>query len=100
MSPCIRVEESTTVNLVLFYHSLVSDWNHGNAHFLRGVASELIADGHQVCVYEPEDGWSRANLLRESGHDALAEFRSAYPGLSSELYRPAELDLDSALDGA
>ena len=25
----------------LFYHSLVSDWNHGNAHFLRGVVTEL-----------------------------------------------------------
>ena len=28
------------VRFVLFYHSLVSDWNHGNAHFLRGVLSE------------------------------------------------------------
>ena len=24
------------MKLVLFYHSLASDWNHGNAHFLRG----------------------------------------------------------------
>ena len=29
---------------VLFYHSLASDWNHGNAHFLRGVCSELAID--------------------------------------------------------
>ncbi|MGH8174867.1 MAG: glycosyltransferase, partial [Steroidobacter sp.] len=47
------------MKFVLFYHSLVSDWNHGNAHFLRGVVSELLARGHAVDVYEPENGWSR-----------------------------------------
>jgi len=26
-------------------HSLVSDWNHGNAHFLRGVMRDLIQRG-------------------------------------------------------
>ena len=26
-----------------FTHSLVSDWNHGNAHFLRGIVRELAA---------------------------------------------------------
>ena len=29
--------------VVLFCHSLRSDWNHGNAHFLRGIATELQA---------------------------------------------------------
>ena len=29
--------------IVLFCHSLRSDWNHGNAHFLRGIATELQA---------------------------------------------------------
>ena len=29
----------------MFYHSLLSDWNHGNAHFLRGVAYEMVARG-------------------------------------------------------
>ena len=49
----------------LFYtHSLVSDWNHGNAHFLRGVLRELIAEGHAVEAYEPEGAWSLDNLLR------------------------------------
>ena len=33
------------MNFVLFYHSLSSDWNHGNAHFLRGIVSELLARG-------------------------------------------------------
>ena len=29
------------MKFVLFHHSLVSDWNHGNAHFLRGVVAAL-----------------------------------------------------------
>jgi spore maturation protein CgeB len=57
------------MRVVMFYHSIVSDWNHGNAHFLRGVATELLARGHEVAVYEPKDGWSVTNLLREKGPD-------------------------------
>ena len=44
-----------------------SDWNHGNAHFLRGVMTELLSRGHQVRVYEPEDAWSRQNLVAGYG---------------------------------
>ena len=29
------------MHVVLFCHSLASDWNHGNAHFLRGLVAEL-----------------------------------------------------------
>ncbi len=50
------------MRIVMFYHSLVSDWNNGNAHFLRGIVTELQARGHTVTVYEPQDGWSLANL--------------------------------------
>jgi hypothetical protein len=25
------------VKPALFYHSLISDWNHGSAHFLRAI---------------------------------------------------------------
>jgi len=31
------------MRFVMFYHSLRSGWNHGNAHFLRGVVAELLA---------------------------------------------------------
>ena len=31
------------VRVVYFTHSLASCWNHGNAHFLRGVLRELVA---------------------------------------------------------
>ena len=84
----------------MFYHSLLSDWNHGNAHFLRGVATELIARGHEVTVYEPANGWSLSNLLAEYGDEPVRGFKAAYPSLESVRYEPKKLDLDKALDGA
>ncbi len=44
------------MNISLFYHSLISDWNNGNAHFLRGIVAELQVLGHRVTVYESADG--------------------------------------------
>jgi spore maturation protein CgeB len=88
------------LRIVIFCHSLLSDWNHGNAHFLRGVTSELLARGHSVAVYEPRDAWSAANLVAEYGEGALDGFRHVYPGLASTRYDLATLDLDAALDGA
>ena len=86
------------MKFALFYHSLVSDWNHGNAHFLRGVVRELIELGHTVEVYEPADGWSLTHLIEEQGQTALAEFRSAFPELKSHFYTEEQLDLDCILD--
>ncbi|HEV7990599.1 MAG TPA: glycosyltransferase [Gemmatimonadaceae bacterium] len=88
------------MRIVMFYHSLRSDWNHGNAHFLRGVVSELLARDHEVTVYEPRDAWSAEQLVAERGLSALDDFRTAYPGLASVPYDLDTLDLDEALDGA
>ena len=88
------------MKIAWFCHSLVSDWNHGNAHFIRGIAAELLSRGHTVEIYEPRDAWSARNLVAECGEDAIARFRAAYPELSSTRYDPAALDLDRALDGA
>lgn len=88
------------MRVVLFCHSLESCWNHGNAHFLRGIARELLARGHEVRIHEPLEGWSRANLVRDHGEAALPGWRGAYPGLASEAYRGTVPDLDRALDGA
>ena len=88
------------MRVVLFCQSLVSDWNHGNAHFLRGVTSELIARGHEVQVYEPADGWSRRQLLADAGPGAVAKFHRAFPRLSTHVADLGRLDLDRALDGA
>ena len=62
-----RVAEPRRMRIVLFCHSLASCWNHGNAHFLRGVARELLARGHEVRVFEPADGWSRREPDRRPG---------------------------------
>jgi spore maturation protein CgeB len=88
------------MRIVIFCHSLVSDWDNGGAHFLRGVAAELQARGHEVVVYEPVDGASVQNLLLAHGPEALGRFHRAYPGLDSIRYASATLDLDRALDGA
>ncbi|MBV8688249.1 MAG: glycosyltransferase [Alphaproteobacteria bacterium] len=69
-----------------FTHSLASCWNHGNAHFLRGVLSELGARGHQVEVWEPEGAWSLENLLKDHGEEGLDSYRRLYPELSSRPY--------------
>ena len=42
------------MRFVLYTHSLVSDWNHGNAHFLRGVLRELQRRGQETLALEPE----------------------------------------------
>jgi spore maturation protein CgeB len=88
------------MRVALFCHSLVSDWNHGNAHFLRGVVTELQLRGHDVRAYEPRDAWSVENLQADAGAAALQIYRRAYPGLSPERYDPATFDVERALDGA
>lgn len=86
--------------IVLFCHSLRSDWNHGNAHFLRGIAGELRRRGFGVEAFEPADGWSARNLVADLGPAALKAWRAAYPNLAVTPYDPATFDLDRALDGA
>lgn len=87
------------MKIAMFYHSLLSDWNHGNAHFLRGVVWQLKQRGHEVSVFEPADGWSLTNLLREYGSEPIAQFHRAYPGLNSIRYRPRDLNLADILGG-
>lgn len=88
------------MRFVMFYPSLVSDWNNGHAHFLRGVVTELSARGHAVTVYEPHDAWSVANLRAEHGQEPLTEFERFYPDLASRTYVPTQPALERWLDGA
>jgi spore maturation protein CgeB len=88
------------VRIVMFYHSLVSDWNHGNAHFLRGMVSEFLRRGDEVRVFEPEHGWSLENLLRECGPGAIRDFERAYPALSSAQHNGLDETVKQALDEA
>jgi spore maturation protein CgeB len=88
------------MRFVVFCHSLVSDWNHGNAHFLRGVVAELGARGHDVAVHEPLDGWSRANLVAEHGREAVVAFERRFPELRSRPYDLSRLDAAELVAGA
>ena len=81
------------MKIAYFTHSLVSCWNHGNAHFLRGVLRELWSLGHTVEVFEPADGWSASNLVADHGDAGLDAFRRNYPELSSRSFGP---DADAA----
>ena len=86
------------MRIAYFTHSLASCWNHGNAHFLRGVLRDLIARGHAVTAHEPEGAWSLANLLRDHGEAGLDPYRTAYPDLTSETYADVEAVADAVSD--
>lgn len=83
------------MQFVMFYHSLVSDWNHGNAHMLRGVAAELLRLGHRVRICEPADAWSRENLVRDHGEAATDQYRQAYPELTSHRHHGAGAGIEA-----
>jgi spore maturation protein CgeB len=88
------------MRIILFYHSLLSDWNHGNAHFLRGIATELLSRGNEVEVYEPENGWSLSNQQKDHGKHAIHEFYEHYPLLTTNFYDPSNPGLEEILKDA
>jgi spore maturation protein CgeB len=78
---------SRRFSIAYFAHSLRSDWNNGNAHFLRGLLRNLGHLGHDVVIFEPVDGWSIKNLRSEStGAHSLQQFSDIYPDLSVHPY--------------
>jgi spore maturation protein CgeB len=88
------------MRIAMFCHSLVSDWNHGNAHFLRGVVAELLARGHDVRVHEPLDGWSRANLVADYGRAPIVDFEQHFPALRSSTYDLSAFDAGALVGDA
>ncbi len=79
-----------SLNIRFFAHSWVSDWNHGNAHFLRGLARELMRMGHKVRCYEELGSWSLSNLVKQEGEvaiEAIDQFRARYPELDIHFYK-------------
>lgn len=70
-----------------FAHSVRSDWNNGNAHFLRGLLRALRCKGADVTVYEPESAWSIENLRAEKdGIRALDSFVETFSDLDVQTY--------------
>lgn len=77
------------LRLGYFAHSIRSDWNNGNAHFLRGLLRSLGVLGHNVTVYEPENEWSIDNLRSEAnGVRALEQFIDVYSEFDLQTYAP------------
>jgi len=80
---------SRALNIRCFAHSWISDWNHGNAHFLRGLVRALAGMGHNVRCYEQLGSWSLSNLVRNEGDratEAINQFRLHYPKLDVRFY--------------
>src|SRR3954469_18745035 len=80
---------STGLDIRIFAHSWVSDWNHGNAHFLRGLARELGRLGHEVRCFEELGAWSLSNLVNNEHDRAIAsidQFRARFPMLDVRFY--------------
>ena len=92
------------MNFVFFVHSAVSDWNHGNAHFVRGLMSALVREGHAVTSWEPRRAWSLENLLADHGVAPVVEFARTFPQLRIRTYDPdAEglaAEIEDAVEGA
>ena len=81
------------LRLAYFAHTLRSDWNNGNAHFLRGLMRALGKLGHKVTAYEPETEWSIENLRSETQRRAItATFSEVYSDLEVQTYTLDEPD--------
>ena len=87
------------MKFVFYTHSLISDWNHGNAHFLRGVMRDLVQRGHEALALEPQQSWSRDNLVHDQGPAALERFKETFPDLRSQIY-PQDFDHEAAIADA
>ena len=84
---------SGSIRFCIFAHSWISDWNHGNAHFLRGLARELRKLGHEVRCYEELGSWSLTNLVEQEGEvavQAIEQFRREFPDLDVRFYQQDE----------
>ena len=93
---------SSKLAIAFFVHSIRSDWNNGNAHFLRGLARALgdgvpsanmsppvSYQGHSVTILEQEDNWSTVNMSSETkGQASLQQFGRVYPDLRIVCYAP------------
>jgi|GEM_PF-66538 len=87
-NPQSAIRNPQSQRVAIFGQSLISDWNHGNAHFLRGVMRALGQLGHAVTFYEQENNWALTHLIAEQGPDAVTAFAAAFPTMRPVLYPP------------
>lgn len=74
------------MRILIFAHSLVSDWNHGNAHFLRGLMRALDARGHETVACERWRNWSADNLFQDHGPAPMVDFARRFHDLRVQFY--------------
>jgi spore maturation protein CgeB len=90
---------SRKFRIAYFAHAVRSDWNNGNAHFLRGLLRSLAQCGHDVEIFEPEDGWSVENLRQEiQGEQSLRQFEDVYSDLHVSTYSAPDVIGSGAAD--
>ena len=88
------------MRFVYFTHSLASCWNHGNAHFLRGVLRELIhAAAMTSRPSSPPAAGAARTCSRITDAAGLAAYARAYPELSGRRYDD-DIDVAAALVGS
>src|SRR4051794_20614957 len=81
------------LRIAYFAHTLRSDWNNGNAHFLRGLLRALGRVGHDVTAFEPESDWSIDNLRTEPrGEQSLQRFLEIYSDINVQTYATKETE--------
>jgi spore maturation protein CgeB len=78
------------MKVVFFVHSIISDWNNGHAHFLRGLVTALIRQGHEVLCCERVRNWSTENLVQDNGVAAIVEFGRLFAQIRIKTYRGAD----------
>lgn len=74
------------MKIVFFVHSIASDWNHGNAHFLRGLMASLAARGHEIASCEPVGAWSAEHLIEDAGTEPIVRFAREFPEIGVRTY--------------
>lgn len=74
------------MKIVIFAHSVTSDWSHGNAHFLRGLMRALSKRGHEVVGCERWRNWATDSLIEDHGHGPVVEFARLFPDLHIRMY--------------
>lgn len=85
------------MNILYFAHSCTSDWNNGNAHFLRGIAREFQESGHTFTIYEEKDSWSLQGLVSNYGSEYIQSFQKFFPHINVKQYNHEELNIDQLL---
>ena len=85
------------MRIVYFTHSLSSCWNHGNAHFLRGVLRELRRRGHEVVAFEPPAPGAWPTCCADHGEAGLGRLSRRLSRTRLDIEFDDDLDLDGTL---